>query len=204
MIVRWDDKDSIFVAQIPELPGCSAHGDSPAEALDMLRDNQTSWIEAALEAGEQIPIPRPEEDLPSGKWLQRVPRSLHKKVIECAEEEGVSLNTFVTYCLSRAVGSSAAVSNMPRGRGVVNALLGSSYSRLHEQLPPMYGGNISLMSSGHGKSHSFFNYVGPEEEIKGYSLVLNTLANQLPDHYTNKRERKSRGEKENYQVRAYA
>lgn len=45
------------------------------------------------------------EDLPSGKWLQRVPRTLHRDLIRLAERERVSLNQLVTSLLSEAVGA---------------------------------------------------------------------------------------------------
>ena len=45
------------------------------------------------------------EDLPSGKWLQRVPRTLHRDLIRLAERERVSLNQLVTALLSEAVGA---------------------------------------------------------------------------------------------------
>jgi len=45
------------------------------------------------------------EELPSGKWLQRVPRTLHRDLIRLAEREGVSLNQLVTSLLSEAVGA---------------------------------------------------------------------------------------------------
>ena len=45
------------------------------------------------------------EELPSGKWLQRVPRTLHRDLIRLAERERVSLNQLVTSLLSEAVGA---------------------------------------------------------------------------------------------------
>jgi antitoxin HicB len=210
MIVRWDGEDAIFVAQIQELPGCSAHGDSPAEALDMLRDNQASWIEAALDAGERIPLPQQEDDLPSGKWLQRVPRSLHKRVIECSEAEGVSLNTYVTYCLSRAVGLADAA-DIQKSYGVVNAIYGNAlpnFALQHEHKAnylAMYGGTVPLSWSGSEpyKALSSFHHTGHSEETKGYSVILETLAGQLSSHIVDRRIKgKSRDEKESYESHA--
>jgi hypothetical protein len=63
-----------------------------------------AWLEDALAAGAGIPEPVSTEKLPSGKWLQRVPRSLHKGLTEMAEKEGVSLNQLVTSILAEAVG----------------------------------------------------------------------------------------------------
>ena len=104
IILRRDKRDEIFVARVEELPGCSAHGDTEQEALSNLRDNMEVWIGDCIESGDAVPKPAEEVELPSGKWLQRVPRSLHLKLIHLAKEESVSLNQLVTSALSEAVG----------------------------------------------------------------------------------------------------
>ena len=98
------DEDGDWIARVAELPGCTAHGPTQAEALKNLDEVMEVWLEDALISGAAIPEPRGEERLPSGKWLQRVPRSLHKKLIELAGREQVSLNQLVTSVLSEAVG----------------------------------------------------------------------------------------------------
>jgi antitoxin HicB len=100
--LRLDDEGD-FIARIQELPGCSAHGKDRVEALANLQIVQRAWIEECLESNQPIPEPEPEEDLPSGKWVQRVPRTLHKKLSELAKREEVSLNQLVTSMLSSAV-----------------------------------------------------------------------------------------------------
>ena len=107
------DEDSDWVARIVELPGCTAHGGTQAEALKNLDEVMEVWLEDALATGSEIPEPRITEKLPSGKWLQRVPRSLHRKLVELADREGVSLNQLVTSVLSEAVGRR---SSSPRAR----------------------------------------------------------------------------------------
>jgi antitoxin HicB len=97
------DEDQDWVARIQELEGCIAHGRDQAEALANLREVQEAWINLRLETGKPIPEPDPEEELPSGKWLQRVPRTLHKKLIEVAKKEETSLNQLVTSMLAEAV-----------------------------------------------------------------------------------------------------
>lgn len=101
--IRKDDEGD-FVSRIAELPGCIAHGDSPSSALENLRVVQRLWVEEALSAGNQT-IPEPEDDsaLPSGKWLQRVPRRLHKGLVDLARRDNVSLNQLVTAMLSEAI-----------------------------------------------------------------------------------------------------
>ncbi len=108
LTVRWDEESNLFVGRVKEIPSCSAHGDTRAAALGMLEENLEDWIAVCLEDGDDIPVPDEATALPSGKWVQRVPRSLHKKLVEASNEEGVSLNQFVLTCLAEAVGEQRA------------------------------------------------------------------------------------------------
>lgn len=91
-----------FVA-VKELPGCMSEGDTPEEAVEMIRDAMHGWIEVSLEDGDPIPEPRMLEDY-SGKFVVRLPRSLHRDLVEMAGREGVSLNQYVNVALGRALG----------------------------------------------------------------------------------------------------
>jgi len=101
--VFWSDEDESFVAVASDLPGCSAFGESEAEALTELDHSIQAWIEAARRAGNPVPQPsRPaEENHFSGKVLLRMPKSLHRQLALTAEKEGVSLNQFLVFCLSQ-------------------------------------------------------------------------------------------------------
>ena len=103
VVIRRDDEGD-FVARIDELPGCSAHGGSKEEAIENLDEAQRLWVEEALENKEAIPEPEADAELPSGKWVQRVPRTLHRKLSRLASRERVSLNQLVTSILAEAVG----------------------------------------------------------------------------------------------------
>jgi antitoxin HicB len=103
-VVRRDE-DGDFVARVDELPGCAAHGKSPEEAMANLEEAKKLWIAESLGAGQTVPEPAAEKALPSGKWVQRVPRSLHRKLAVLARREGVSLNQLVTAMVSEAVGA---------------------------------------------------------------------------------------------------
>lgn len=87
-----------YAAGIVELPGCISQGDTAQEALEMVRDAMEIWISSALEDGESIPEPSATEY--SGKFLLRLPKSLHRDLAERATREGVSLNQFILYQLS--------------------------------------------------------------------------------------------------------
>ncbi len=104
-VILRKDEDGDYVARVDELRGCSAHGKTPQEALGNLEEAQELWITDCLESGQPVPEPAIEEPLPSGKWVQRVPRSLHRKLSTLARREGVSLNQLVTSMLSEALGS---------------------------------------------------------------------------------------------------
>src|SRR5881396_1356099 len=71
------DEDGDWIAEIDELEGCVAHGATQEEALRRLDETKALWIEESLAAGQPPPKPNALEALPSGKWVQRVPRSLH-------------------------------------------------------------------------------------------------------------------------------
>ncbi len=100
-LIREDEET--WFARVVELPGCMTEGDSAQEAAEMILDAMTGWIEISLEDGRAIPEPRPTEDY-SGKFLVRLPRSLHRELVQAAERERVSLNSFVNASLGRAVG----------------------------------------------------------------------------------------------------
>lgn len=104
-IILRQDEEGDFVARIKELDGCVADGDDEESALEALRSMKKLWLEMALKKGASIPKPETMDELPSGKWLQRVPRSLHKKLADLSREEGVSLNQLVTSFLAEAVGT---------------------------------------------------------------------------------------------------
>jgi antitoxin HicB len=92
-----------WFARVVELPGCMTQGDTFEELGEMIEDAMRGWIETALEDGQEIPEPRPVESY-SGKFIVRVPRSLHRELVDAAEREGVSLNMFVSTALGKAVG----------------------------------------------------------------------------------------------------
>ncbi|MBD5466240.1 MAG: type II toxin-antitoxin system HicB family antitoxin [Lachnospiraceae bacterium] len=57
IFMQYDPQDNIYVASIPELPGCMAHGETKEQALKEIEIAKELWIEAAKEDGEEIPKP---------------------------------------------------------------------------------------------------------------------------------------------------
>jgi len=92
-----------WFARVVELPGCMTQADTFAELSEMIQEAMTAWIETALEDGETIPMPRSVQDY-SGRFVIRIPKTLHKELVETAEREGVSLNTYVNVALAKTVG----------------------------------------------------------------------------------------------------
>lgn len=91
-----------WFARVVELPGCMTQADSFEELGFMIEDAMRGWIELKLEDGYPVPEPRPQETY-SGKFVVRLPKSLHRQLAETAEREGVSLNSYVSVALARAV-----------------------------------------------------------------------------------------------------
>lgn len=57
-IIYWSEEDQAFVAEVPELPGCMAHGDSQEFALANVKEAIQLWIDTAREFGDPIPEPK--------------------------------------------------------------------------------------------------------------------------------------------------
>ena len=93
-----------WFVRVKELPGCMSQGETVEEAMLMIEEAMRGWLESELENGKPIPEPRPEEEY-SGKFIVRVPKSLHRKLAEISGSEGVSLNQWINTTLAEAVGS---------------------------------------------------------------------------------------------------
>ena len=60
VIIYWSNKDDAFVAEVHELPGCAAHGDTQEMALAEVSQAMDLWIETARDFGDAIPEPKGE------------------------------------------------------------------------------------------------------------------------------------------------
>ncbi len=58
VIIYWSVEEGAFVAEVPELPGCAAHGSTQGEALTNAQEAVALWIETAKEFGDPIPEPK--------------------------------------------------------------------------------------------------------------------------------------------------
>ena len=60
VILYWSNEDGAFVTEVPELPGCTAHGDTQEAALKHAQEAMALWIDTAREFGRPIPEPKGE------------------------------------------------------------------------------------------------------------------------------------------------
>jgi len=99
-----------FLISFPDLPGCMSDGTTEAEAVANGKDAFKAWVSARRDAGKVIPEPfyRP-DTVPevSGKFVTRLPKSVHAKLAERAKAEGVSLNTLVLALVAEGLGRRA-------------------------------------------------------------------------------------------------
>jgi len=97
--IKWSDEDNSFVATIPGIQALSALGATREEALSELFIAADAYFEALEDAGK--PLPLPEKAVPySGQLRLRMPRSLHAVLSHEAEDENISLNTYIVTLLS--------------------------------------------------------------------------------------------------------
>lgn len=100
MEIIEDRDEGGFVASYPDLPGCITCGETVESAAANALEAKREWFKAALEEGAEIPVPDSLEDY-SGQFKLRIPRSLHRTLAEHSRREGVSMNQYCVYLLSR-------------------------------------------------------------------------------------------------------
>ncbi len=95
-----------YLVEYPDLPGCMSDGETPEKAIRMGEDAVQAWIAAAKRS--KRPVPKPGSALApaeySGKYVQRLPKSLHEALSRRARQEGVSLNTLAMTYIAQGLG----------------------------------------------------------------------------------------------------
>lgn len=91
----------------PDLAGCMSDGETPEEAIENGKDAIQCWFQACKEDGRAIP--RPGESS-SGKFMTRIPKSLHTRLISRAKQEGVSMNALVSSFIAESLGRKESTS----------------------------------------------------------------------------------------------
>ena len=100
MEVIPDQVEGGFVISFPDLPGCITCGNTIENAIANTEDAKKAWLEAALADGIIIPEPNSLETY-SGQFKLRIPKSLHCSLAEHSKQEGISMNQYCLYLLSK-------------------------------------------------------------------------------------------------------
>ena len=95
-----DSNEGGYVARYPELPGCITVGETMESVAKNAIDAKKAWLEAALEDGIEIEEPVSLDNY-SGQFKLRIPKSLHRTLAVHSKEEGVSMNQYCVYLLSK-------------------------------------------------------------------------------------------------------
>ncbi len=95
-----DPDEGGYAVRFPELPGCLTCGETLEKAVRNAEDCKREWLLRALEDGIRIPTPAEEEEY-SGQFKLRLPKSLHKSLAEHSKAEGISMNQYCLYLLTK-------------------------------------------------------------------------------------------------------
>ena len=95
-----DGEEGGYVVSFPDLKGCISSGETLERAVENANDAKREWITAAFEDGLAIPEPGA-SDAYSGQFKLRIPKSLHRQLAEHSRREGISMNQYCLYLLSR-------------------------------------------------------------------------------------------------------
>ena len=171
--IFFSEDDGGYIAIVPDLPGCSAFGETPEEALKESRDAIKAWIGAAQKAGNPVPPPSKhrEEALPSGKILLRLPKTLHARLLECAERDGTSLNTCLVSLLAQSVVEKAFTSTKP-----ANVQTAGSAPAGNQVV-------IYTTVTSHARMRSFFGGMGFHEEQSPLSRLASISSHGATEYF---------------------
>jgi antitoxin HicB len=93
-VVQYDSKEDSYFVEFPELPGCMSDATTATEAIEKALKAKDEWLKIAYDAGYRIPEPVGKFET-TGRQTVRMQKSLHARVIERAEDEGVSQNQLI-------------------------------------------------------------------------------------------------------------
>jgi antitoxin HicB len=91
-----------YLISFPDLPGCISDGETIEAAIKNGIDAVNSWIATSREFHDQIP--KAGSSQASGRFVQRLPKSLHARLAERAKQEGISMNALVTSIIAESMG----------------------------------------------------------------------------------------------------
>lgn len=100
MEIIKDQDEKTYVVSFPELAGCITCADTVEKAVSLAEDAKREWLTACIEDNIHIPLPTSDNDF-SGQFKLRIPKSLHRALAEHSKEEGISMNQYCLYLLSK-------------------------------------------------------------------------------------------------------
>lgn len=105
--VKSDLDDGGYIAEFPDLRYCVGTGSSIDEAIEDAMIAKEEWITAAYEHNLTIPKPASNEEY-NGRVTLRIPKSLHRRLVETAKSEGISANQFLLHLISLGMGNQSS------------------------------------------------------------------------------------------------
>ena len=97
-----------YLISFPDLPGCVSDGETIEEAIKNGIDAKNLWIETSQEFND--PVAEPGSSQASGRFVQRIPKSLHSRLAARAKQEGVSMNALATAIIAESLGKKRSTS----------------------------------------------------------------------------------------------
>ncbi len=98
------DDGGYWAVEFPELPGLVAGHETWEGLENAVQDAKRAYFSAAIESGGPIPEPAARQEEFSGRFVVRVPRSIHRQAAGTAERDGMSLNTWVVAAIAKELG----------------------------------------------------------------------------------------------------
>lgn len=99
ILLMWSDETHAYLASIPELPEVRAAGNTMTEALQAVQAQLDAYVQSQRATGQNLPEARALSQY-SGQFRLRLPRTLHASLVQEADAEGVSLNSYIQYLIT--------------------------------------------------------------------------------------------------------
>lgn len=142
-----EDGEKVYVAEVPDLPGCGAQGNTLEEVRKNLQEAKEVWIEESW--NRKLSIPEPSKDY-SGRILLRISPVLHGQLNKHARQAGLSLNQFIRNLLETRLDLSKVSERLERIEHEIQSLKESSLKSTPIGLPyyPTYFSWESISTKG--------------------------------------------------------
>lgn len=173
--IQFDAQDNVYTAEVADLPGCFASGDSVEDAYKNAEEAKNEWMRVALEEGLPIPQPKAADDY-SGRILVRVPSDLHGRLSEQANQHGASLNQYIVHLLSGGVVGDSLIAEIEQLNKKMSQLEWR-VSRLNTSLKSTYAPSrqtTSVVSTGYLAAS---NVAAAISGVSGITAGLNLATN---------------------------